>query len=92
MVCSRRATSTTSLKTMTNEELTLDQLQSINGGGIFSTICEWVSDAIFEHVSEDTAPGQEVNNYVNKLNGRIAAQTGEGYLPVEGGGDLRAQY
>ena len=75
-------------ETMTSTELTLDQLQSINGGGIFSDICDWV----IEHVSEDTAPGQEVNNYVNKLNGRIAAQTGEGYLPVEGGGDLGAQY
>ena len=77
---------------MTNEELTLDQLQSINGGGIFSRIAEWAGGCFFDHVSEDTAPGQEVNNYVNKLNGRIAAQTGEGYLPVEGGGDLRAQY
>ena len=87
MVCSRRATSTTSLKTMTNEELTLDQLQSINGG-FFAEICDWIID----HISEDTIEGQTVNNYVDKLNGRIAAQTGEGYLPVEGGGDLRAQY
>ena len=73
---------------MTNTELTLDQLQSISGGGIFSDICNWVEKCI----GEDTAVGQEVSGYINKLNGRIAEQTGESYLPVEGGGDLGAQY
>ena len=73
---------------MTSTELTLDQMQSISGGGFLSDLCDW----IIEYVSEDTVPGQEVNNYVNKLNDRIATQTGEGYLPVQGGGDLRAQY
>ena len=73
---------------MTNQELTLDQLQSMSGGGIFSDICDWV----VSHVSSNTIEGQTVNNYVNKRMNQIAEQTGEGYLPVEGGGDLGAQY
>ena len=72
---------------MSNTAHTLDQLQSINGG-FFAEICDW----LIEHVSGDTIEGHAVNNYVDKLNGRITAQTREGYLPVEGGGDLRAQY
>ena len=59
MLCSRRATSTTSHKPMTDTELTLDQLQSISGSGkeAKTKLGKWVErtfgDGDGEHEGKD---------------------------------------
>ena len=75
MLCSRRATSTTPHNTMTNTELTLEQLKIANGA-IFhhGHVCPMSSFTELSDISRNFKGAQKVKN-IKRFNGFSQGQT-----------------